>query len=152
MAVKDRIRPLYAWVLPPYPIGFNKAINNRVQGLYAWLLPPWAVILHRGRRSGRAYRTPLLAFKRDRTLIIALLYGERSDWLRNLRAGDGRVVRGGRTYEVVGQPRVVATNATSELAALAPPARAYCRLADEQVLLEIGQRLPGFGTGRSSLA
>lgn len=47
---------------------FNKTVNNRVQGLYAWLLPPWAVILHRGRRSGRSYRTPLLAFRRDRTV------------------------------------------------------------------------------------
>ena len=129
---------------------FNKAINNRVQGVYAWVVPPYAVILHRGRRTGRAYRTPLLAFKRDRTLIIALLYGDESDWLRNLRAGGGRVVRVGRTYELVGQPRVADTNVTPELAELSPPARAYCRLADKQVLLEIGQTLPGFGTGRSS--
>lgn len=42
---------------------FNKAVNNPVQGLYAWIVPPWAVILHRGRRSGRAYRTPVLAFR-----------------------------------------------------------------------------------------
>ena len=55
---------------------FNKTINNRLQGSYAWLTPPWAVILHRGRRSGRAYRTPVLAFRQDGTLIIALLYGE----------------------------------------------------------------------------
>ena len=89
---------------------FNKLINNRIQGIYAWILPPWAVILHRGRRSGRPYRTPLLAFRRDRTLIIALLYGEQSDWLRNLRAGGGRVVRAGRTYEL-SAPRVVDTSA-----------------------------------------
>jgi len=101
---------------------FNKVVNNRVQGLYAWLLPPWAVILHRGRRSGRTYRTPLLAFKRGGTLIIALLYGEESDWLRNLKAdGGGRVVRMGRTYEL-SAPRVVEANAT-ELSRLPPPAR-----------------------------
>ena len=80
--------------IPRAVVGFNKAINNRVQGLYAWVLPPWAVILHRGRRSGRAYRTPLLAFRRGDDLAIALLYGEESDWLRNLRAnGGGRIVR-----------------------------------------------------------
>src|SRR5436309_11147108 len=111
---------------------FNKLINNRLQGVYAWILPPWAVILHRGRRSGRAYRTPLLAFKRDRTLVIALLYGEESDWLRNLRAGGGEVVRGGRTYELVSEPRVLDTAATAELETLGPPARSYCRLADKQ--------------------
>ena len=42
---------------------FNRVANNRIQGVYAWLVPPWAVILHRGRRSGRAYRTPVLAFR-----------------------------------------------------------------------------------------
>ncbi|TML75034.1 MAG: nitroreductase family deazaflavin-dependent oxidoreductase [Actinobacteria bacterium] len=127
---------------------FNKLINNRVQGIYAWILPPWAVILHRGRRSGRPYRTPLLAFRRDRTLIIALLYGEESDWLRNLRAGGGRVVRAGRTYEL-SAPRVVDTSAAAaELSQLSAPARAYCRLADRQVMVEIGERLPGFGRGK----
>src|SRR5207248_9156284 len=127
---------------------FNKLITNRLQGVYAWILPPWAVILHRGRRSGRPYRTPLLAFKRDRTLVIALLYGEESDWLRNLRAGGGRVVRVGRTYEL-SPPRVVDTStATEELSRLAAPARAYCRVAEKQVIVQMGDRLPGFGRGK----
>jgi deazaflavin-dependent oxidoreductase (nitroreductase family) len=109
---------------------FNRLVNNPVQGMYAWLLPPWAVILHHGRRSGRPYRTPLLAFRRDRTLVVALLYGEESDWLRNLQAaGGGAVVRAGRTFEL-GQPRVVDTPAASELSRLGPLARSYCRLAD----------------------
>jgi len=127
---------------------FNKVVNNRVQGVYAWLLPPWAVILHRGRRSGRSFRTPVLAFRKGGTLIVALLYGEESDWLRNLRAaGGGEVVRMGRTYEL-GAPRVVDTSEATELARLSAPARAYCRLADKQVLAEIGERVGGFGPGR----
>ena len=124
---------------------FNRVINNPIQGAYAWLLPPWAIVLHRGRRSGREYRTPLLAFKRDRTLIIALLYGERSEWLRNLNAaGDGYVIRGGRTLKV-GPPRVIDTADATILARLSPPARAYCQLADKQVMLDIEQHEPGFG-------
>lgn len=126
---------------------FNKAVNNRVQGVYAWILPPWAVILHRGRRSGRSYRTPVLAFKRDRTLIVALLYGEESDWLRNMKNEGGRVVRMGRTF-AVSAPRVVDTSVAAELSQLSPIARAYCQLADNQVLFEIGERLPGFGPSR----
>lgn len=126
---------------------FNKLINNRVQGLYAWLLPPWAVILHRGRRSGRAYRTPLLAFRCDRTFVIALLYGEDSDWLRNLRAGAGQIVRAGRTFALEA-PRVLDTEDVELLARLSPLARAYCRLADKQVLLDFGNRQPGFGPRR----
>jgi len=127
---------------------FNRSINNRVQGVYAWILPPWSVILHRGRRSGREYRTPVLAFRRGRVLIVALLYGTESDWLRNVRAaGGGRVVRAGRTYEA-GPPHVVETSAAaSELGKLSPPARRYCRLADHQVIFELGARLPGFGPG-----
>jgi len=127
---------------------FNSTINNRLQGVYAWLLPPWAVILHRGRRSGRSYRTPVLAFRRGSTLIIALLYGEESDWLRNLHAGAGKVVRGGRAFAITGAPRVLDTRAATELSKLSAPARAYCRIADKQVLLELGERLPGFGPHR----
>jgi deazaflavin-dependent oxidoreductase (nitroreductase family) len=124
---------------------FNKRVTNRIQGLYAWLIPPWAVILHRGRRSGRQYRTPLFAFRRGRTLVIALLYGEESDWLRNLRAGGGHVIRAGRTF-VVGPPELVETiDAASLLARLSPPERAYCRLAERLAVLELEERLPGFG-------
>jgi len=127
---------------------FNKVVTNRVQGVYAWIVPPWAVIIHRGRRSGRAYRTPVLAFRQDRTLVVALLYGEESDWLRNLRAaGGGLIVRAGRTYEL-GRPRVLETDAAAELARLSPVARAYCRVADKQMLAEIGERIGGFGPGR----
>jgi deazaflavin-dependent oxidoreductase (nitroreductase family) len=123
---------------------FNKLVNNRVQGVYAWLLPPWAVIIHRGRNSGRQYRTPLLAFKHDGILVIALLYGEESGWLQNLRAGDGYVIRAGRSF-TVGSPQVIDTSEAAVLSELLPPARAYCRLADKQVTLEIGERQAGFG-------
>jgi deazaflavin-dependent oxidoreductase (nitroreductase family) len=124
---------------------FNKRVTNRIQGVYAWLLPPWAVILHRGRRSGRSYRTPLFAFRRDRTLVIALLYGQESDWLRNLRAGGGHVIRAGRTF-TVGPPEVIETSAAgSLLARLSRPERAYCRLAEKLAILELGEQLPGFG-------
>jgi len=124
---------------------FNKRVTNRIQGLYVWLVPPWAVIVHRGRRSGRQYRTPLFAFRRGRTLVIALLYGEESEWLRNLRAGGGHVIRAGRTL-VVGGPEVVATReAGAVLARLSPPERAYCRLAEKLAVLDLEEQLPGFG-------
>ena len=124
---------------------FNKRVTNRIQGLYAWLVPPWAVILHRGRRSGRHYRTPLLAFRRGRTLVIALLYGEESAWLGNLRQGGGHVIRAGRTF-IVGPPEIIETRAAhSLLARLSPAARAYCRLAEKLAILELEEQLPGFG-------
>jgi deazaflavin-dependent oxidoreductase (nitroreductase family) len=76
---------------------FNRLGANRVQGTWAWLIPPWAVVIHRGRRSGRTYRTPVVALKRRAVLAIALPYGEDTDWVRNLlAAGGGAVIRGGR--------------------------------------------------------
>ena len=91
----------------------------------------------------------MLAFRHDGTLIVALLYGEESDWLRNLHAGGGGVVRGGRAFTLAGAPRVVDTSAASELSDLRAPVRAYCRLADKQVILELGESLPGFGPHRT---
>jgi deazaflavin-dependent oxidoreductase (nitroreductase family) len=123
---------------------FNKVVTNRVQGLYAWIVPPWAVLVHTGRRSGRTYRTPVLAFRHDGKLVVPLLYGERSDWARNLlAAGGGRVVRGGRTYEL-SAPRVVDAGAP-EVSGLPAPARRYARLADKQLVAAIGARVGGFG-------
>jgi hypothetical protein len=91
----------------------------------------------------------VLAFKHDLTIVIALLYGEESDWLRNLRAGGGQVVRAGRTFSV-GSPQVIETRDATILSQLAPLARAYCRLADKQVTLELGGRQSGFGPRRAS--
>jgi deazaflavin-dependent oxidoreductase (nitroreductase family) len=126
---------------------FNKTINNRIQGVYAWLVPPWAVLLHRGRRSGRQYRTPVLAFRHGDTLVIALLYGDQSDWLRNLAAGPGWIVRYGHTF-TLGPPEICATEDAAILEQLSPLARRYCRLATKQVTLELGEQQPGFGPRR----
>jgi hypothetical protein len=104
---------------------FNRVVTNPIQGVYAWLLPPWAVICHRGRRSGRAYRTPVVAHKRRGKLRVAVLYGEESDWVRNLlSAGGGQVVRGGRTYELINP-----------------------HLAGRLLVADLGDPAPGFGRG-----
>lgn len=92
--------------LPRALAKINRVLTNRVMGLWAPYLPPWAVVLHTGRRSGRAYRTVLWAFVRRETVVIALTYGE-TDWLRNLlAAGSGRLRRLGRTRNLIA-PRVV---------------------------------------------
>ncbi len=85
--------------LPRRLAAFNKVVTNPIQGTYAWLIPPWAVLIHDGRRSGRLYRTPVMARRHGEELSVPVLYGTRSDWVRNLlAAGSGRVVRCGRTY------------------------------------------------------
>jgi deazaflavin-dependent oxidoreductase (nitroreductase family) len=66
----------------------------------AGYLPGFAILSHVGRRSGRAYRTPVNVFRADGGYIIALTYGPESDWVKNvLAAGScelrtrGRLVR-----------------------------------------------------------
>ena len=41
---------------------FNKYVTNPLQRLWAPWLPYMAVIEHTGRKSGKPYRTPVMAF------------------------------------------------------------------------------------------
>lgn len=92
---------------------FNKRVTNRVQGLWAPWLPPWAVIVHKGRKSGREYRTPVLSWRSGNRLEVVLYYGAETDWVRNvLAAGEAGVVRGRRTWRLTA-PRVVAAAESS---------------------------------------
>lgn len=100
-----------------------KSRNPRVIGWLTWYHkhvtnPVWvrffagrsassALLHHVGRRSGKAYKTPLTAHKSEDTIIVPLPYGTETDWLRNLRAaGQGVVELEGRSF-TVDEPEVV---------------------------------------------
>jgi len=78
--------------LPRALARFNEQVTNRVATPVAQLLPGTAVVEHRGRRSGRRYRTPVLLFTAGDDLRIALTYGSGTDWVRNVRAAGEAVV------------------------------------------------------------
>ncbi len=60
-----------------------------------------AIIRHRGRTSGASYETPVGAVETDDGFVIALPYGTRPDWLKNvLAAGSATIVHEGHTYRV----------------------------------------------------
>jgi deazaflavin-dependent oxidoreductase (nitroreductase family) len=66
-----------------------------------------SVVRHVGRRSGRTYETPVVAVENDDSFLIALPYGERTDWMKNvLASGEAAVVAHGRTFGV-DQPKVI---------------------------------------------
>jgi deazaflavin-dependent oxidoreductase (nitroreductase family) len=68
---------------------------------------PVAVVVHRGRRSGRGYRTPVLAFRIEDGYVVALFYGADGDWVRNvLAARSCTLERGGRRVELTA-PRML---------------------------------------------
>ena len=63
-------------------------VSNRVLGPLARVLPGFGVVIHRGRRSGREYRTPVNVFRTPDGYVVALTYGV-GDWARNVLAADG---------------------------------------------------------------
>ena len=89
--------------------------------------PIFARVLHRGRRSGRAYQTPVAARRVADGFIISLAFGAQVDWHRNLEAAGGGVIRWrGRDYEVSGPEMIDADEA---LPAFDPVQRLFLRLA-----------------------
>jgi deazaflavin-dependent oxidoreductase (nitroreductase family) len=52
-----------------------------------------AQLRHYGRRSGRGYVTPVAARLAGDSLLIALTFGNQSDWVRNVLAAGGCEVR-----------------------------------------------------------
>ncbi|OWY79448.1 nitroreductase family deazaflavin-dependent oxidoreductase [Rhodococcus sp. BUPNP1] len=87
--------------LPRTMARFNKIVTNRVTTPFAQLLPGTAVVEHRGRRSGRVFRTPVLLFGVGDDLRIALTYGADTDWVRNVcAAGEAVVHTRGRAIPV----------------------------------------------------
>jgi deazaflavin-dependent oxidoreductase (nitroreductase family) len=70
---------------------------------------PASVVRHVGRTSGREYETPVTAIATDEGFVIALPYGQRTDWLRNvLASGSATILDEGGMY-AVDQPEVIPT-------------------------------------------
>jgi deazaflavin-dependent oxidoreductase (nitroreductase family) len=66
-----------------------------------------SVVRHIGRHSGRSYETPVVAVEHDDNFLIALPYGRRTDWAKNVLAGGATsVMTHGQPYEV-DQPQVI---------------------------------------------
>lgn len=83
-------------------VGLNRFIRH-----LADRIPGFGIVLHRGRRSGREFRTPLLVFRVDDGFVIALTYGPDADWVKNVLAADGcELLTRGRRYALT-NPRVV---------------------------------------------
>jgi deazaflavin-dependent oxidoreductase (nitroreductase family) len=99
---------------------FNRVVTNPIQGTFAWLVPPWAVVIHRGRRSGQTYRTPVVALRRDERIYVAILYGEESDWVQNLlAAGGGEIDRLGKRQQLL-EPRIEGRSLVARLGDAVP--------------------------------
>lgn len=75
----------------PMPLWWGR-INKRLFNPRAVAGGKWPVLTHVGRGSGATYRTPLDAHPVDGGYLFILVYGSRSDWVRNvLAAGTARL-------------------------------------------------------------
>jgi deazaflavin-dependent oxidoreductase (nitroreductase family) len=93
-----------AMAAPEFVVQAGKVLNPwmlRVAGR----IPPWVVLHHVGRRSGKEYRTPLVAFaarpEQEILAVMPLPWGTGTDWVRNtMSAGTVRLTRGGTDFLV----------------------------------------------------
>jgi deazaflavin-dependent oxidoreductase (nitroreductase family) len=86
----------------PKAVGrLNKAGLNRVTKRIAPWMPGFGVVVHRGRRSGREYQTPVNVFATEDGYVLALTYGPDTDWVKNVLAAGGCELRtGGRVVRL----------------------------------------------------
>jgi len=92
--------------IPKRVARWNKVGLNRVVRHIAPRMPGLAVVVHRGRTSGREYRTPVNVFPVEGGYIIALTYGPDTDWVKNIQAAGGCELRTRGRVLQVGEPRV----------------------------------------------
>ncbi|MGO8948484.1 MAG: nitroreductase [Ktedonobacterales bacterium] len=84
---------------------FNKRyLNPRTLEIAGRPHSPYAALQHTGRRSGRAYTTPVVAeFAQSWDgFVVPLPYGEQVDWCRNILAtGRCTLIKDNEVYECV---------------------------------------------------
>jgi deazaflavin-dependent oxidoreductase (nitroreductase family) len=81
-------------------------VFNPIARRFAGWLPGFGILEYRGRASGRAYRTPINAFRRDDFYVFALTYGSDIQWVKNVLAAGGCTLRTrGRAVRLV-EPEV----------------------------------------------
>jgi deazaflavin-dependent oxidoreductase (nitroreductase family) len=74
-------RPPLAVIRP-----FTTHVFNPISRRFVRWLPGFGILVYRGRKSGKEYRTPLNAFRHGSDWVFALTYGSDVQWVRNVVA------------------------------------------------------------------
>jgi deazaflavin-dependent oxidoreductase (nitroreductase family) len=122
--------------LPQFLPAVNRRVVNPVSRRFAGRLPPFAIVVHMGRTSGKEYHTPILAFRSPTGFAIALTYGPKTDWVRNVLAAGTCTLEYRRVAAPLANPRLVHTAEVRQL--LPAPIRLALRLlhVDDFLLLD----------------
>lgn len=126
--------------LPRVLARFNRYVTNPIQRRWAGVIPMHGIVEHTGRRSGRRYRTPVLAFRTaDRSAFAFIVgYGLASDWLRNVLAAGGAGLMHRRRHYTLSNPELVRGDAGRALLPL--PVRLVARIARVDAVLRVDAR------------
>ncbi len=88
----------------------RKVVNRYINPItrpVAKNLPSFAILTHRGRNTGRTYRTPINVFRRGTDYLFFLTYGSDVQWVKNvLAAGSCSIETRGRVVELV-EPELI---------------------------------------------
>jgi len=115
---------------PRWLARFNRRATNRVLGPLARVVPGMATVIHRGRRSGRVYRTPVMVFRWSNGRLIALTYGPSTEWVRNVLAAGGCEIEAlGRTRRFF-RPRLIHDESRGRVPAVVRVALGVMRVND----------------------
>jgi deazaflavin-dependent oxidoreductase (nitroreductase family) len=126
----------------------NRVFTNPLMRTFAWLVPPLAVVHHVGRKSGRQYRNPVVAFPSRNGFVIPMTYGRDVDWARNIvRAHGCELERMGRRV-ALRNPRIVGIEEASRH--LPSGVRTALKAANlpGYVLLQLGEKTGSKGTAK----
>lgn len=111
---------------PRWLAKINKRLFNPAQvrkGTYP-------IVTHVGRRSGKAYQTPLDAFPTDTGYVLVARYGPESDWVQNVLAAGEASLRVDGTEHPLETPRLVGLDEALDALTASEPPRDFTRAAD----------------------
>lgn len=91
---RGRLRHTPTWWLSRWPVMLHRSRLDRLLG------HQYAIIVHRGRRTGRTYETAVMVLRHDpHTGEVTVAGSRQADWLRNVRrAAPVAVFVGGQPY------------------------------------------------------
>lgn len=121
--------------LPRALARINRRVVNPIQLRWAGVIPGHGIVEHRGRRTARRYRTPVLVFRGSGVFWMIVGYGVRSDWVQNLLAAGGADLEHRREHFAVSDPRLLRRG--DELAAAPLALRLFARLARVEAVLRV---------------
>jgi len=97
-------RPLAGRIFGLFTPVLNRLVTRVAGKRY---VPLYVLLRHQGRRSGRAYATPVVGMRVPGGFAIPMAFGEGADWYRNIVAAGGATIRRHGTEHQLRDPAAI---------------------------------------------